>query len=223
MAQAWFNHLSAGTGWASSCGTGPARGVDGNVVTVMREAGVEIPPWTPRAVNQAILAEADLVVVMGRDISPDAFAPKAVWNFRDPDDQNLESYRQLRDSIRGKVENLVTSSMAGREGSFLGAGIPEGDGREASLSPHTLAALQALHPMKRAQADIGACDFAILRRYPLKGMSMDLLLKLYDHLESCEACFEQVFQVCKERDAHLFLRAKGRKTLKRARPRVPRS
>jgi protein-tyrosine-phosphatase len=238
MAQAWFNHLSAGGSSASSCGTGPARGFDGNVVTVMREVGVEMPPWTPRAVNQTILLEADLVVIMGPDITPDAFAPTFVWTFRDPDDQQLNSYRRLRDAIRSSVEILSLSFMTdtgagvslrprsssaiarraeGEEARFVAA-LPGRHGQIMSFPRQTLAALQALRPVKNKRADIGRCDHEILRRYPLRGLDTDARLRVYDHLERCEACFEHVYRICKERDARFSRQDKGRRPGKRSRP-----
>jgi hypothetical protein len=204
---------------------------------VMREAGIEMRPRSPRAINQTMLAAADIVVVMGPDVTPDAFAPTFVWMFRDPEDKQLESYRRLRDAVRASVEILISGFMADagagvslrprtssalarlaerKEARFVAA-LPGRDGQIMSLPRQTLAALQALGPAKSEQADIGRCDHEILRRYPLRGLDMDVRLRVYDHLERCEACFEHVYQICKERDARFFRREKVKSPGKRPR------
>ncbi len=237
IAQAWFNHLSQGNWRASSCGTGPARSLDKCTVAVMQEVGIEMLPWIPKAICQTMLSEADVVVVMGPDVTPDAFAPAFVWTFRDPEDQQLDSYRRLRNDIRTSVEILV-SGFSAEEGATPAFRLTSGssiappaerrdghfpvafsgcDGQLVNLEQQTPAALHVLSPLKIDGTDVGRCDYETLGHYPLRNLDTDARLRLYDHLEQCESCFEQVFRICKQRDAHLFRQENAKKPGKQPR------
>lgn len=73
----------------------------------MREVGIDLRTHVPRMVNQQSLADADVVILMGKDVYPRAFSPRAIWNFQDPSGKPLTSYRELRDAIRLNVLILV--------------------------------------------------------------------------------------------------------------------
>jgi protein-tyrosine-phosphatase len=85
----------------------PSFKIDPQAVKVMKEVGVSLTSYVPRIVNQRSIAEADVVILMGKEVSPRAFAPKAVWNFQDPTGQSIAFYRQLRDAIRLNVVKLI--------------------------------------------------------------------------------------------------------------------
>jgi arsenate reductase len=127
MAEAWFNQFAAGWGQAHSCGTMPADHIDPLAVQVMAEAGVEMRHQACKSVNQQILSQADLVVIMGPDVYPRAFAPTHIWDLIDPTGQSIAHYRVQRDAIRQNVQELVLeiqheqfeSTEAGREISSL--------------------------------------------------------------------------------------------------------
>lgn len=106
IAEAWFNQIAYGWGRATSCGTMPASLFDMLAVQVMAEVGAPIRPNLPRAVSQQLLARADFVVIMGRDVPARAFPNAAVWNFPDPTGEQLSSYRQLRDDIFVQIRAL---------------------------------------------------------------------------------------------------------------------
>ncbi len=107
IAEAFFNHLADETMHAYSCGTMPGQKIDPTVVKVMKEVGIDLRTHIPRMVNQQSLADADFVILMGKDVYPRAFSPKAIWNFQDPTGLPLTSYRELRDAIRLNVLKLV--------------------------------------------------------------------------------------------------------------------
>ena len=107
MAEALFNHLADDSKRAFSCGTMSNGKVDPIAVKVMKEIGVDLRHHAPRPVTQQILANADVVVLMGKDVYPRAFSPRAVWDFRDPTGQSIPSYRELRDAIRLNVLKLI--------------------------------------------------------------------------------------------------------------------
>ncbi len=107
MAEALFNHLTGESMRAYSCGTMSNGKVDPIAVKVLKEIGVDLRHHVPRPVTQQILADADVVVLMGKDVYPRAFSPRAVWDFRDPTGQSISSYRELRDGIRLNVLKLI--------------------------------------------------------------------------------------------------------------------
>ena len=107
MAEALFNHLAGESMRAYSCGTMSNGKVDPLAVKVMKEIAIDLHNHVPRPVTQQLLAHADIFVLMGKDIHPRVFAPKAVWDFRDPTGQPLSSYRELRDAIRLNVLKLI--------------------------------------------------------------------------------------------------------------------
>lgn len=107
MAEAWFNQFAEGWGKAYSCGTMPAMMMDLQTIEVMREAGIELRGAMPKAIHNALLAQADVVVMMGKDVYPGAFTPDYVWDFSDPTDQELMHYRVQRDAICRQVQELI--------------------------------------------------------------------------------------------------------------------
>ncbi len=107
MAEGWFNLFAGGWGQACSCGTMPANHIDPLAVIVMAEAGVDIRRQAPKAVNQQMLSSADLVVLMGPDVYPRAFAPDRIWDFLDPTGQSVVHYRVQRDAIRQAVQEFI--------------------------------------------------------------------------------------------------------------------
>lgn len=109
IAEAWFNQLAFGWGRASSCGTMPAPHFDLLAVQVMAEVGAPIRPHLPRAVNQQLLARADFVVIMGRDVPALAFPNAIIWDFPDPTGEQLAVYRELRDDIFARVRELIAA------------------------------------------------------------------------------------------------------------------
>lgn len=107
MAEAWFNQFAEGWAKAYSCGTMPAAMVDPQTIAVMREVGIEMRDAHPKPIHNALLAQADVVVLMGKDVSPDAFTPDYVWDFQDPTGRDPVYYRIQRDAIRQQVQELI--------------------------------------------------------------------------------------------------------------------
>jgi arsenate reductase len=68
---------------------------------------LEIHTRAPKPISQQLLANADLVVLMGRDVQPYAFQSAHVWDFRDLDGEPIEAVRDLRDQIRARVQKLI--------------------------------------------------------------------------------------------------------------------
>jgi L-amino acid N-acyltransferase YncA/protein-tyrosine-phosphatase len=92
-----------------SAGTEPAARVHREVVTAMREIGIDILRCTPRRLDPALAAQATVLVTMGcGEACPAApFASREDWPLEDPKGRGLERVRELRDDIAARVEDLA--------------------------------------------------------------------------------------------------------------------
>ncbi|MDS0260758.1 low molecular weight phosphatase family protein [Haloarcula sp. S1CR25-12] len=85
-------------------GTDPADHVHAEVVEIMRELDVDLSDRTPRAVSTAELETCDLVVTMGcSTLDLDADVEVRDWALTDPDGQDLDAVREIRDDIGERV------------------------------------------------------------------------------------------------------------------------
>src|SRR5262245_50511190 len=107
MAEAWFNQFASGWARAASCGTMPAAMIDPLTIQVLAQEGMAPQSLLAKPVNNALLAKADIVVLMGKDVYPGAFTPDFVWDFQDPTGKDVIHYRVQRDAIRCRVQELI--------------------------------------------------------------------------------------------------------------------
>lgn len=117
MAAAWFGLLAdPALAVGLSAGTAPAQCVHPEVVTVMREVGIELAHVTPRHLTNELAADATLLVTMGcGETCP--FVPGLRildWALADPKGQSLEAVRSLRDDIHERVRRLVVDEGVAR-------------------------------------------------------------------------------------------------------------
>lgn len=94
-----------------SGGTEPADTVQENVVEAMSEVGIDIADNRPRYVADLDqLKESDYLVTMGCSISKFNPAQYGVesheWDLTNPDGQDMDTVREVRDEIEAKVETL---------------------------------------------------------------------------------------------------------------------
>ncbi len=107
MAEAWFNRHAGGCGAANSGGTTPAAWIDARVVQAMHEVGIDIGSKPPKRVNHQLLAQADLVVLMGIDLQIFEWVDVRSWRIAEPSNPSLEQVRTLRDHVRQQVDALI--------------------------------------------------------------------------------------------------------------------
>jgi arsenate reductase len=112
MAAAFFNALADPTkAQAISAGTQPADHVHPEVVTVMREIGIDVSAAEPQRLTDALAASAHVLVTMGcGEACP--FVPglrRIDWNLSDPKGQPPERVREIRDAIRDSVAQLIAA------------------------------------------------------------------------------------------------------------------
>jgi arsenate reductase (thioredoxin) len=109
MSQALFEQVAGGRHEARSAGTEPAGHVHANVVTAMRELGVDLASRTPQRLTDDLARWAEVVVTMGcGDACPVIPGRRYVdWDLRDPKDLPLDEVRAIRDEISERVSDLV--------------------------------------------------------------------------------------------------------------------
>lgn len=109
MAEGFFNHLVSGKARAISAGTMPAFRVAPRTVEVMREVGIDISDRKPNRLTPEMVEQADIVITMGCDVEEYPVTPKRseTWDIEDPFGQPIEKFREVRDDIRKRVEELV--------------------------------------------------------------------------------------------------------------------
>lgn len=108
-------------GRADSAGTEPAGRVHPEVVTAMKEMGIDLSKKRPRLLTNTMVRRADRVIIMG--CAPDASSCPAIlfkhtedWDLKDPHGQPFERVRGIRDEILRRVNCLVDEIERGGAG-----------------------------------------------------------------------------------------------------------
>lgn len=108
MAAAFYNSLTKGSDGISA-GTQPGQRVHPEVVTVMREIGIDLSEVKPQLLTDEMASEANLLITMGcGEACP--YVPglkREDWPLADPKGKSLDEVRKIRDEIRQKVEALI--------------------------------------------------------------------------------------------------------------------
>ena len=117
IAAAYFNALTdARKARAVSAGTEPAVQVHPEVVSVMREVGIDLGAATPQRLTTEMAAGAGLLVTMGCGESCPLVpgVRRLDWPLADPKGQTIDAVRAIRDDIRARVAQLVAEGDGGR-------------------------------------------------------------------------------------------------------------
>src|SRR4030042_670976 len=112
MAEAFFNQLAQGKAMALSAGTDPDDAIDPTVIKVMQEIGIDLSTKKPKALTIEMLERADKVVTMGcgvEGVCPASFVETEDWGLEDPKGKPLERVREIRDEIRARVAQMLTT------------------------------------------------------------------------------------------------------------------
>ncbi len=106
MAQAFWERLG---GEGRSAGSAPAARITPAVLEAMRELGSDLSSRTPRPLDDADAAWAEVVVTMGcGDACPYLPGKRYVdWDIADPAGAPLETVREIRDDLRARVSRLA--------------------------------------------------------------------------------------------------------------------
>ena len=119
MAAAWFNALADSTkARAISAGTEPGAHVHPEVLTAMREVGIDLANVTPQKLTEALAREAALLVTMGCGETCPVVPglSRMDWPLEDPKGKSVERVREIRDDVRARVAKLLVDlDVAPRE------------------------------------------------------------------------------------------------------------
>jgi arsenate reductase len=109
MSQALFERAAAGKHRALSAGTTPAEHIHPEVVTVMRELGIDLSLRQPQLLTPELAEQADVVVTMGcGDACPYIPGKRYVdWELPDPKGRPISEVRATRDEIARRIDSLV--------------------------------------------------------------------------------------------------------------------
>jgi arsenate reductase len=110
MAAAWFNQLAdPGKARAISAGTSPGAQVHPEVVSAMREVGMDLSKAPTTKLTPEVARQAQTLVTMGcGDECPVLPGTRREdWPLDDPKGQPLERVREIRDEIRDRVRRLI--------------------------------------------------------------------------------------------------------------------
>ena len=88
-------------------GTHPAEHVHEEVVEIMSELDFDLSDRVPKEISDAELESCDYVATMGcSTLTLDAETDVRDWALDDPDGQDLDAVRAIRDDIEGRVKSL---------------------------------------------------------------------------------------------------------------------
>ena len=113
MAGAFFNALAdPAKARAVSAGTQPVERVHPEVVSVMREVGIDLADVAPRRLTDELAAGARLLVTMGcgEECPVLPGLRRDDWEVQDPKGQPLERVRAIRDDVRRRIIALVDAN-----------------------------------------------------------------------------------------------------------------
>lgn len=110
MAAALFNRMAdPRKARALSAGTAPGTSVHPEVVTVMREVGIDLRDARPTMLTEEVARRGQMLITMGcGDQCPVVPGVKRDdWPLADPKGQPLIRVREIRDDVCRRVERLV--------------------------------------------------------------------------------------------------------------------
>ena len=116
MAAAVFNTLANPLrARAISAGTRPGPAVHSEVVTAMREFGIDLSRATPQYLTTDVTKDAHIVITMGcaDDCPLIPGVERDDWPLDDPKGQPLETVRRIRNEIEKRVTELVAERKWG--------------------------------------------------------------------------------------------------------------
>ena len=109
MAEGWAKKLGSDVLEVYSAGTEEYPEVKPLAVQVMDEAGVDMRDQRPKLLNE-IPEEVDILITMGCNVVC-PFVPNSHsedWGLDDPSGGPIEDYRETRNLIKKKVEDLIS-------------------------------------------------------------------------------------------------------------------
>ncbi|UFN42824.1 arsenate reductase ArsC [Nocardioides okcheonensis] len=111
MAAGWLQHLAGDRVEVLSAGSAPAETINPVAVEAMAEVGVDITSASPKVLTDAAVQTSDVVITMGCGDACPFYPGKRYedWKLDDPAGQGIDAVRPIRDEIKRRVEELITS------------------------------------------------------------------------------------------------------------------
>ncbi|HJU14484.1 MAG TPA: arsenate reductase ArsC [Candidatus Nitrosotalea sp.] len=113
MAEGFFRNIAPHGFEPESAGTRPIDSISPLAVEVMREIGIDIAKQRPKVLSEDMIKNSYRIVNMGcmdKESCPALFVGGILdWNIEDPKGKTLDRVRTIRDDIRKKVEELVST------------------------------------------------------------------------------------------------------------------
>lgn len=111
MAAAFYNSLTKSSEGVSA-GTQPGERVHPEVVTVMKEIGIDLSDVKPQLLTDDLAGKAEMLITMGcGEACP--YVPglrREDWPLTDPKGKPLDEVRRIRDDIKDKVKQLIANT-----------------------------------------------------------------------------------------------------------------
>jgi len=119
MGEAFARHLAPDWIEASSAGLFPAPIIQPETIQVMAERQIEVEDRKPRSIVVVDSAETDLLVNMAGvkmvHLLHGFAGRELIWHVPDPIGRSLGDYRDVRDQIEERVEELVEELRGGND------------------------------------------------------------------------------------------------------------
>jgi arsenate reductase len=111
MAAGFLQHLAGDRIEVLSAGSEPADQINPTAVAAMAEVGIDIAGAQPKVLTTESVQDSDVVITMGCGDACPFFPGKRYedWKLDDPAGQGIEAVREIRDDIRGRIEDLIQS------------------------------------------------------------------------------------------------------------------
>ena len=115
MAAGFLTALSGGRVEVRSAGSLPAEQVNPAAVAAMAEVGIDISEQHPKVLTTDAVQASDVVITMGCGDACPIFPGKRYedWVLDDPAGQGIDAVRPIRDTIRARVETLMSELLPG--------------------------------------------------------------------------------------------------------------
>ena len=111
MAAGFMEKLSNGKVTVLSAGSAPKDSINPMAIQAMAEVGIDIANNQPKILTTEAVQESDVVITMGCGDTCPFYPGKRYedWVLDDPAGQSIEKVRIIRDQIKVKVEELLSS------------------------------------------------------------------------------------------------------------------
>jgi arsenate reductase (thioredoxin) len=92
-----------------SAGSTPTEEINPNAVVALEELGVDMSEEFPKPLTDEVVRAADVVITMGCGDACPIYPGKKYedWELDDPEGQDLETVRRIRDEIDERVQKLI--------------------------------------------------------------------------------------------------------------------